>query len=92
MAISGERFVTMGDAPSTADDDEDEYLLCFNVESGKQIWKTHLGDPWNRHGVHGIALAVYRVVSIVPFFVPIGPVIVFIVIVHVPMVSGFVSW
>ena len=42
--------------------------------------------------VHGIALAVYRVVSIVPFFVPIGPVIVFIVIVHVPMVSGFVSW
>ena len=50
VAISGERFVTMGDAPSTADDDEDEYLLCFNVESGKQIWKTHLGDPWNRHG------------------------------------------
>jgi hypothetical protein len=45
LAIVGDRIYTLGDAPSTADD-EDEYLLCFNREDGKPIWKTKTGPAW----------------------------------------------
>lgn len=45
MSISDGKMFTMGDAPSTADD-KDEYLLCFDVVTGKQLWKRHLGPAW----------------------------------------------
>jgi outer membrane protein assembly factor BamB len=45
MAISGQRIYTLGDAPSTADD-QDEYLLCFDQATGKQLWKTKTGPAW----------------------------------------------
>ena len=46
MSIADGKLFTLGDAPSTADD-EDEYLLCFDLRSGKQIWKARLGEAWN---------------------------------------------
>jgi len=45
LAIAGKRIYTLGDAPSTADD-EDEYLLCFDQVDGKQLWKTKIGPAW----------------------------------------------
>jgi outer membrane protein assembly factor BamB len=47
LAIAGSHIFTLGDAPSTAED-EDEYLLCFDRESGKQLWKTKTGPAWNQ--------------------------------------------
>ena len=45
LAIVGDRIFTLGDAPSTAKD-EDEYLICFNRADGKELWKTKTGAPW----------------------------------------------
>jgi outer membrane protein assembly factor BamB len=45
LAIVGGRIYTLGDAPSTAAD-QDEYLLCFNQADGKQLWKTKTGEAW----------------------------------------------
>lgn len=47
LAIVGGRIYTLGDAPSTAND-EDEYLVCFNQADGKQLWKTKTGQAWNQ--------------------------------------------
>jgi len=44
-AIAGERIFTLGDGLSTADD-ADEYLSCFDRQTGKQLWKTKTGGPW----------------------------------------------
>lgn len=44
LAIADGRIYTMGDAPSTAD--ENEYLLCFDLQNGKQLWKVKTGSPW----------------------------------------------
>lgn len=46
LAIAGERFFTLGDGLSTADDPE-EYLSCFDRKTGRQLWKTKTGQPWN---------------------------------------------
>ncbi|MDZ4779541.1 MAG: PQQ-binding-like beta-propeller repeat protein [Planctomycetia bacterium] len=46
LAIAGGRIYTMGDGPSTAED-KDEYLLCFNLANGQQLWKTKTGEAWN---------------------------------------------
>jgi outer membrane protein assembly factor BamB len=54
-AIAGNRIYTLGDGLSTAGDpsnpdsppDKDEYLSCFDRETGKQLWKTKTGQPWN---------------------------------------------
>ena len=46
LAIAGGRIYTIGDAPSTADD-KDEYLTCFDRESGRQVWRTKTGPAWN---------------------------------------------
>lgn len=46
VAIAAGRIYTMGDGPSTAGD-KDEYLLCFDEATGKQLWKTKLGPAWN---------------------------------------------
>ena len=45
-AVAGDRIFTLGDGLSTADD-PDEYLTCFDRASGKQLWKTKTGGPWN---------------------------------------------
>jgi outer membrane protein assembly factor BamB len=45
MAITDARIYTLGDSPSTADD-EDEYLLAFDAADGKQLWKAKLGAAW----------------------------------------------
>jgi outer membrane protein assembly factor BamB len=47
LAIAGGRIYSLGDAPSTADD-EDEYLVCFNQSDGKPLWKTKTGRAWNQ--------------------------------------------
>ena len=45
VSIADGRFYTIGDGPSTAED-KDEYLLCFDISSGKQLWKLKLGKAW----------------------------------------------
>ena len=45
LAIAGTRIYTLGDGLSTAGD-KDEYLSCFDRESGRQLWKTKTGQPW----------------------------------------------
>ncbi len=53
LAIQDGKLFTMGDAPSTAADDdtaEEEYLTCFDIESGKQLWRKHIGPAWKAFG------------------------------------------
>ena len=45
--IVGEKIFTLGDGPSTAPEDKDEYLTCFDRRSGQQLWKTKTGPAWN---------------------------------------------
>ncbi|MEZ6120993.1 MAG: PQQ-binding-like beta-propeller repeat protein [Pirellulaceae bacterium] len=45
LAISGGKIFTMGDELSTASDAE-EYLVCFDQATGKQLWTLKTGDPW----------------------------------------------
>lgn len=46
LAITNGRIYTLGDNLSTAED-KDEYATCFEESTGKQLWKTKLGKPWN---------------------------------------------
>ena len=46
LAIAGQQIYTLGDGPSTAED-KDEYLVCFNRESGTPVWKAKTGPAWN---------------------------------------------
>jgi outer membrane protein assembly factor BamB len=46
LAIAGSRIYTLGDGLSTAAD-KDEYLSCFDRATGRQLWKTKTGEPWN---------------------------------------------
>jgi outer membrane protein assembly factor BamB len=46
LALTGGRIYTIGDGPSTASD-KDEYLLCFDQATGRQLWKAKLGQAWN---------------------------------------------
>lgn len=46
-AISEGRMYTLGDGISLKDD-ADEYLTCFNSETGAPVWQTKTGEPWNR--------------------------------------------
>lgn len=45
LAIGGGRILTLGDAPSTAAD-EDEYLVAFDQRTGKPQWKLKTGPAW----------------------------------------------
>jgi outer membrane protein assembly factor BamB len=61
LAVAGPYIFTLGDAPSTAED-KDEYLLCFDRDSGKQLWKTKTGLAWtadnpNWHGARSTPTA-----------------------------------
>ncbi|QEG01335.1 outer membrane biogenesis protein BamB [Stieleria maiorica] len=46
VAIADGKLFTLGDGLSTADDD-DEYLVCFDQKTGRQLWKSKTGVPWN---------------------------------------------
>ncbi len=45
LAIADSKFYTLGDGLSTASD-KDEYLACFDLSTGKQLWKSKTGSPW----------------------------------------------
>jgi outer membrane protein assembly factor BamB len=47
LAIAGGKVFTIGDKPSTAED-EDEYLVCFSQADGKPLWKTKTGAAWTQ--------------------------------------------
>lgn len=45
-AIRDGRIYTLGDSSSVAGGN-DEYLSCFDAASGKLVWQTKTGAPWN---------------------------------------------
>jgi outer membrane protein assembly factor BamB len=45
LAVAGHRVFTLGDAPSVAED-EDEYLVSFDRDTGKVLWHSKTGEPW----------------------------------------------
>jgi len=45
IAVAGNRLYTLGDGLSTASD-KDEYLTCFDRQTGKPLWKTKTGPAW----------------------------------------------
>lgn len=47
VAISDGKAYTLGDGLSTASD-EDEYLVCFDEATGKQLWAKKTGTPWTK--------------------------------------------
>jgi outer membrane protein assembly factor BamB len=47
-AVAGGRIYTLGDALSTASD-KDEYLTCYSLSDGKQLWKAKTGPAWTAH-------------------------------------------
>src|SRR5262249_33763314 len=49
VAIAAGKLYTMGDHLSTAAD-EDESASCFDLSTGKQLWKAKLGPAWNEGG------------------------------------------
>lgn len=46
VAVAGKRLFTLGDSTSIADD-QDEYLMAFDRENGKPLWKLKTGEAWN---------------------------------------------
>ena len=52
LAIAGGRIYTLGDAPSTGED-QDEFLICFDQADGKQLWKTKTGVRGPRESLPG---------------------------------------
>jgi outer membrane protein assembly factor BamB len=47
LAVVGKRLFTLGDTSSIADD-QDEYLMAFDRDSGKPLWNLKTGAPWNK--------------------------------------------
>lgn len=45
VAIADGKIYTVGDGLSTASD-ADEYLVCFDQATGKQLWTAKTGSPW----------------------------------------------
>jgi outer membrane protein assembly factor BamB len=48
-AVADGRIYTLGDAPSTAGN-EQEYLTCFSASDGQLLWQLEAGPSWNEHG------------------------------------------
>ena len=48
LSITAGKIYTVGDGPSTAED-KNEYLLSFDEETGKQLWKAKLGPAYDVH-------------------------------------------
>lgn len=46
VSVAGKRLFTLGDASSIAED-QDEYLMAFDRDSGKPLWKLKTGAAWN---------------------------------------------
>lgn len=46
VAVANGRVYTLGDAPSTAKD-QNEYVACFDEATGKQVWLAKTGDAWS---------------------------------------------
>ncbi len=46
LAIVDGKIYTLGDGISTKND-QDEYVTCFDQATGKQIWASKTGSPWN---------------------------------------------
>lgn len=46
VTVSKGKVFVLGDGLSTAED-KDEYVSCFDEQSGKQLWMTKLGPAWN---------------------------------------------
>ncbi|WP_068139723.1 PQQ-like beta-propeller repeat protein [Roseimaritima ulvae] len=46
LAIVDGKIYTLGDGLSTTDD-EDEYVVCFDQATGKQLWASKTGEAWN---------------------------------------------
>lgn len=49
VSIADGKMFTMGDGLSTVDD-QDEYLLCYDVANGTPLWKKRLGPAWKKGG------------------------------------------
>lgn len=47
IAVDGNRLYTLGDGLSS-ESNKDEYMSCFDRESGKRIWRTKTGPAWNQ--------------------------------------------
>ncbi|MCA9139208.1 MAG: PQQ-like beta-propeller repeat protein [Planctomycetales bacterium] len=47
VAIADGKIYTLGDGLSTASDD-DEYLVCFDQKTGRQLWTSKTGSPWTQ--------------------------------------------
>ncbi|MCH5375028.1 MAG: PQQ-like beta-propeller repeat protein [Planctomycetes bacterium] len=45
LAIVDNRMYTLGDESSAADD-KDEYVTCFDLANGEVLWQTKTGPPW----------------------------------------------
>ena len=45
VVISDGKLFTLGDGLSTAED-KDEYLSCFSLADGSQLWRSKTGKPW----------------------------------------------
>jgi outer membrane protein assembly factor BamB len=45
LAIAGDHIYTLGDGSSTASD-KDEYIVCFDRQTGKKLWSKKTGKPW----------------------------------------------
>lgn len=45
VAVANGKLFTLGDAPSGSGD-KDEYLTCFDRETGKLLWRSKTGPPW----------------------------------------------
>lgn len=46
--VAGGRVYTLGDGPSTAQD-QAEYLTCYDLNTGKQLWMAKTGPAWQGH-------------------------------------------
>lgn len=47
IAVDDNRLYTLGDGLSS-ESNKDEYMSCFDRESGKRIWRTKTGPAWNQ--------------------------------------------
>jgi outer membrane protein assembly factor BamB len=45
LAIQDQRIYLVGDGIADVED-QDEYLLCHDRQTGKRVWATRLGAPW----------------------------------------------
>lgn len=47
VAVDDNRLYTLGDGLSS-ESNKDEYMSCFDRETGKRIWRTKTGPAWNQ--------------------------------------------